>query len=320
MNISVCIATYRRPTQLRALLADLVTQQLPPFEIVVVDNDAAASAREIVEEQRRLDARCPIHYDVQSEQNISLTRNRTVAIASGDWVAFVDDDERAPAAWLRRLAEAVVRHAADGVLGPVVPVVPAAAPGWIRRGSFYSWARMSTGSVVPANRLRFGNVLLRSRLLAQCPAPFDPAYGLTGGEDGDLLARLVNAGARIVWCDEAIVKEPVEPARLSLRWLLRRALRGGQDFARHTFTGRYGRQAATDRVRFVTRAIAQLTLAVSLALVTWPFGRHRAARWLLKAAANLGKLTVLAGWHYREYAAPRQAVAPLAARPHDHAL
>jgi|SRR5436190_10222118 glycosyltransferase involved in cell wall biosynthesis len=54
MLISVCIATYRRPERLRALLADLVGQELLPFEIVVVDNDAEASAREIVEERRRL--------------------------------------------------------------------------------------------------------------------------------------------------------------------------------------------------------------------------------------------------------------------------
>jgi succinoglycan biosynthesis protein ExoM len=178
---------------------------------------------------------------------------------------------------------------------------------------------MPTGSVVPANRLRFGNVLLRARLLAPYRAPFDPAYGLTGGEDGDLLARLVNAGARIVWCDEAAVTEPVETARMSLRWLMRRALRGGQDFARHTRAGRYGRPTVAKRVQFVNRAIAQLTLAAVLALVTWPFGRHHAARWLLKAAANTGKLTVFVGWHYREYAAPRHAATTLAAHPHDHA-
>jgi succinoglycan biosynthesis protein ExoM len=182
--------------------------------------------------------------------------------------------------------------------------VPATAPTWIRRGDFYSWARMRSGTVVPANRLRFGNVLLRASVLARHGAPFDPAYGLTGGEDGDLLTRLVNAGSRIVWCDEALVTEPVEASRMSLHWLLRRALRGGQDFARHTFAGRYGSQTGTDRMRFVTRATVQLVFAASLALVTWPFGAHRAAGWLLKAAANAGKLTVLGGWHYREYAAP----------------
>ncbi len=314
MNISVCIATYRRPDRLRALLADLVAQQLAPFEIVVVDNDTAASAREVVEERQRLGAPCPVHYDVQPEKNISLTRNRTVALASGAWLAFVDDDERAPATWLAKLADAARVHAADGVLGPVVPVVPATAPAWILRGDFYSWVRMRSGTVVPANRLRFGNVLLRASVLAEHDAPFDPAYGLTGGEDGDLLARLVGAGARIVWCDEATVTESVATSRMSLRWLVRRALRGGQDFARHTFAGRYGRQTAADRVRFVTRALAQLALATFLALATWPLGRHRAAAWLLKAAANAGKLTTLGGWHYREYDA-----APLIVRGHDGA-
>jgi succinoglycan biosynthesis protein ExoM len=302
MKISVCIATYRRPERLKALLADLVTQQLPPLEIVVVDNDRRASARAVVNQRRRQGAPFPIHYDVQGEKNISLTRNRTVAMASGEWLCFIDDDERAPATWLGRLADAARGNGVDGVLGPVVPVLPRTAPEWIRRGSFYSWARMPTGTVVPRNLLRFGNVLLRARLLKH--HRFDPAYGLTGGEDGDLLARVVDDGARLVWCDEAIVKEPVEPSRMSLRWLLRRALRGGQDFARHTFAGRYGRQSFARRAQFVIRAIAQLALAGLLALLTWPFGRHRAARWLLKAAANAGKLSVLGGWHYREYAAP----------------
>ena len=309
MNISICIATYRRPDRLRALLADLDAQELQPSEIVIVDNDAEASAREVVQERQTQGGGCPVRYEVQPEKNISLTRNRTVAIASGEWLAFVDDDERAPVAWLRTLADAAHAHSADGVLGPVVPVVPATAPAWIRRGDFYSWVRMRSGTVVPRNRLRFGNVLLRASLIKQHRAPFDPAYGLTGGEDGDLLSRLVSAGSRIVWCDEAVVTEPVETSRASLRWLLRRAMRGGQDFARHTFAGRYGQQTAVDRARFVTRTIAQIALAASLALVTCPFGRHRAAAWLLKAAANVGKLTVLGGWHYREYAPPPDAPA-----------
>jgi len=313
MNVSVCVATYRRPDRLRLLLDDLVAQEFLPYEIVVVDNDAAASAGPIVKERQRLGAPCPIHYDVQPEQNISLTRNQTVALASGDWLVFVDDDERVSAAWLRTLVEAARAHTAAGVLGPVVPVLPAAAPAWIRRGDFYSWARMPTGTVVPANRLRFGNILLRANLFARDGASFDPAYGLTGGEDGDLLTRLANAGARLVWCDEAEVSEPVEASRMSLRWLLRRSFRGGQCFARHTFAGRYGRLTVADRLRFVLRATAQLILSALLALGTWPLGRHRAAGWLLKAAANTGKLTLLGGWHFREYA----AAPPIPGHQHD---
>jgi len=301
MNISLCIATYRRAERLAALLADLVDQRRFPSEVVVVDNDAAGSARAVVERRRELGAPFPIHYAIQPEKNIALTRNRTVELATGDWIAFIDDDERAPAAWLKQLAETVTRHAADGALGPVEPIVPADAPAWIRRGSFYEWARMQTGTVIPLNKLRFGNVLLRGALLRDGPAPFDPDYGLTGGEDGDLLGRLVQQGARIVWCDEAVVHEPVEASRLSLRWLLLRALRGGQDFARHKLTGRFGALTTAGRTLLLLRALAQSALAAGLALLSWPLGRHRAAYWLLKASANIGKISIFLGWHYQEY-------------------
>lgn len=301
MNISVCIATYRRNERLAALLDDLVLQQRLPDEVVVVDNEAAGSARLVVERRLAHGTPFPIRYDIQPEKNISLTRNRTVSLAQGDWLAFIDDDERAPPAWLRLLAEATRQHAADGALGPVEPVVPDAAPAWIRRGSFYDWARMKTGTPVPLNKMRFGNVLLRGEPLRALAGPFDPAYGLTGGEDGDLLVRMAERGARIVWCDEALVHEPVEASRLSLRWLLLRSLRGGQDFARHTLAGRYRPITPGARVYFFLRALSQSALASALALLNWPRGRHRAVYWLLKAAANLGKMSIFLGWHYREY-------------------
>jgi succinoglycan biosynthesis protein ExoM len=301
MNISLCIATYQRPERLGALLDDLVKQQHLPREVVVVDNDATGSARAVVERRRERGTPFPIHYDIQPVKNISLTRNRTVALASHDWIAFIDDDERAPTGWLKKLSEAAIHCNADGVLGPVEPIVPANAPAWIQHGSFYDWWRMKTCAVIPPNKLRFGNVLLRAALLRATPAPFDPNYGLTGGEDGDLLGRLAQQGARIVWCDEAIVHEPIEAARLSLRWLLLRSLRGGQDFARHWLAGSYGQLTSTGRARLFLRALLQSAMAAGLALLSWPRGRHHAVYWLLKASANLGKMSIFLGWHYREY-------------------
>jgi succinoglycan biosynthesis protein ExoM len=302
VTISICIATYRRTNRLAALLGDLAGQSLPPSEIVVVDNDADGSARETVEQYRNGAPPCPVIYAIQPLKNISLTRNRTIELATGDWLAFVDDDERAPATWLAQLTESAGRWKADGVLAPVVPIVPGDAPAWIRRGSFYDFPRTPTGQVVPVNRLRFGNVLLRGELLRRGAPLFDPAYGLTGGEDNDLLARLVQAGARIVSCDEAIVHEPVDKSRLSLRWLVLRALSGGQDFARNTLSGRYGPIGWPGKCRLLGQSAAQLLVATVLSVIALPAGRHRAAHWLIKAAANLGKLSAFGGFAYREYA------------------
>jgi succinoglycan biosynthesis protein ExoM len=302
ITVSLCIATHRRPEKLSELLQDLTQQGRVPDEVIIVDNDPAATAQPVAANRIQMGAPFPIRYEIQPQKNISLTRNRTVALASGEWLAFIDDDERAPASWLAQMLAAAARFNADGILGPVDPVVPQTAPAWIRRGRFYEFPRMPTGTVIPPNRLRFGNVLLRASLIRAMPQPFDPALGLTGGEDGDLLSRLVLQGARIIWCDEAIVNEPVEPARLSLRWLLRRALSGGQDLARHALAGRYGEMSALGRSRFFLRALLQALAAAALALVSLPIGRHLAAYWLTKLSANLGKLSVFWGWRYREYA------------------
>jgi len=184
----------------------------------------------------------------------------------------------------------------------VVPVVPTDAPGWIRRGKFYDFPRMPSGTAVPLNRMRFGNVLLRGDPLRAEPGPFDPNYRLMTGEDGDLLSRMALKGARIVWCDEAIVTEPVEPGRLSLRWILKRAMSGGLEFGRKTLEGRYGPMNNARRLVFFGRVLVQLVVAGGLAALTLPLGRHRAAAWLSRAAANVGKLTALRGFEYHAYA------------------
>lgn len=301
MSISVCIATYRRLDRLEQLLNDLRGQDLLPDEVTVVDNDPLGSARAVVDRFMLSQPPFAVLFDVQPVKNISLTRNRTVELARCDWLAFLDDDERVPRTWLGTLMEAAVRYQADGVLGPVEPLVPKDAPAWIRRGRFYDFPRMSTGSVIPPNRLRFGNLVLRGATLKGMDVIFDPAYGLTGGEDGDLLSRMVLRGARIVWCDEAIVHEPIETSRLTLKWLLRRSMRGGQDFARHFLSGRYGARPGGRAILF-GRALLQLLLAAVLSVASLPFGRHHAAHWMMKMTANLGKLSVFLGLHYREYA------------------
>src|SRR5258706_10414586 len=106
MIASVCIATYRRQQRLDALLRDLCKQTHAPHEIVVVDNDPEGSAQAVVKRHSAANPRLPFRYDIQPVKNIALTRNRTVELATGDWLAFVDDDECAPLQWLEQMLRA----------------------------------------------------------------------------------------------------------------------------------------------------------------------------------------------------------------------
>lgn len=298
-EVSVCICTYRRPKALASLLDTLAQQTRRPAQVVVVDNDGQKSAASVCASRR--DDPFELIYEHEPEQNISKARNRSLRNASGSWIGFLDDDEIAPADWLALMLDCAERYEADGVLAPVISEVPSSAPGWIRRGDFYGRERYTTGTVVPNNQLRIGNALIRRDCIAAQADPFDPNFGLTGGEDGKLLSSLAKQGARFVWCDEAVVTEPVEPRRLNLQWILMRALRGGQDYGLHYLAGAYGEVSTLQRVWFAIKALLVLMLAAPLAAISWPLGRHRTAHWLKTAYAQLGKLLAFSRWRYQEY-------------------
>jgi succinoglycan biosynthesis protein ExoM len=300
-RVSVCLATFRRNERLLAVLEDLGRQERLPDQVVVVDNDPGGGARPIIEQYRASGVPFPVDYDVQPEPNIAVTRNRTVQLASGNWIAFIDDDERAPREWLGELLHAIETFGADGVLSPVEPQVPSSAPAWIRRGRFYDFPHQPEGAEVPLNRMRFGNVLLRADYLHAEDGPFNPRYGLMAGEDVDLLVRLARKGAKIVWSERAPVFEPVESKRLSLRFLALRAVSGGQMFARYTLDGNFKPVGWFGRGLFVLRSLAQLIVSAVISPLALPFGRHHAAGWYIKACANFGKLSVLWGWQYGLY-------------------
>lgn len=303
-TVSVCIPTFRRNDRLRALLDDLARQERLPDQVVVVDNDAAGGARVVIEALLATHPPFTLDYEVQPVPNISITRNRTVALATGEWLAFIDDDERAPAPWIGAMLVAAQKYAADAILSPVVPELPPDAPKWLRRGKLYEFAHQPEGAPVPTNCMRFGNVLLRGALVRRETEPFDARFGLTAGEDIDLLARLARKGSKIIWTEAAPVVEPIEPRRLSLGWLLRRALGGGQGFARYAVAGGFGSLGPLGRAGLYGGALTKMLVSAAVAILVLPFGRHHCALWLIKATANAGKLSVLWGGRHEIYGRP----------------
>ena len=118
-HISVCICTYKRPALLKVLLEELgrqVTDGLFTYSIVVADNDESQSAKMVVSEfAARSDI--AITYCVQPRRNIALARNTTVENATGDFIAFIDDDEFPTKRWLLTLLNACYKYGAGWCAG-----------------------------------------------------------------------------------------------------------------------------------------------------------------------------------------------------------
>lgn len=290
VDVSICLCTFRRESvvdTLQSLGAQLISPALR-LEIIVVDSDAAGSARRLVDGERPT-LPFPIHYVVAERPGVAEARNAAVREASGRWLAFIDDDEVAYLDWLAMLLRCAERYSAQVVFGAVRTEYPDTCPDWIRRSNLFGKQVAPTGT--PVTHGATCNALVARTALSGEFRLFDPAYGATGGEDTEFFFRLSKRGVRMVTCQEAVVRETVEPQRLSREFLLRKAVRVGETYFRIFF----GNASRAQRGALLVRAGAQWLAASAIALCLRPSGLGRSMRFRIKAAANFGKLRAAAG-------------------------
>lgn len=92
-RLSIIILSRHRPRALALCLAALERQDHPDFELVLVADAAALDQRPDLNIKR-------IAFD---QPNVSAGRNLGIAQASGQVIAFIDDDALAPPNWARRI-------------------------------------------------------------------------------------------------------------------------------------------------------------------------------------------------------------------------
>lgn len=297
--VSICVVTYRRRALLEKLLESLEAQELPEgseAEIVVVDNDLERSAESTVR-QFQSRGRARIHYFVEPVKNISLARNTAVEQAKGRYLLFIDDDEVASPHWVRQLLSTLEAFGADGAFGGVRAHFDSEVPEWMSHTDLTQTPVKATGE--RASFKWSGNCILRREVLQGAPGPFDPRYGLTGGEDTHLFDRLERQGARFVYCGEAWVSEYWPAGRTRSGYLFSRGLKGGNTHTRRVIEAA-GAGRPLIRLLMLLKGLSFGVISLVLAMVFLP-SPYRRTRWLMRVGSNVGRLMAAFGWHYRAY-------------------
>lgn len=103
-TISVVIP-FHRAMFFRECIGSVLVQTYRPFEIIVVNDGAKSADAEILEEFSR--RACIIH---QTNHGPGAARNVGVSVASGEWIAFLDDDDVWDPKRLEMLTEYINTH------------------------------------------------------------------------------------------------------------------------------------------------------------------------------------------------------------------
>lgn len=302
-SVAICVATHRRPRGLDRLLTglDLLTfdsDEQRAITIIAVDNDPAQSARPTCDVYLRA-GRWPLEYVAEPRRGIPFARNAGVHAArriGAQLLAFIDDDEVPEARWLAELFRVMEMSGAEIVTGPVLAAFEEAAPSWIQRGRFFDRERHETGAVQA--RAVTGNVLLRTDLLATMVTPFDETRPLSGGTDTRLFRRLVSDGYRIVWADDAVVREWNPATRLTAKWIVRRSFRTSSNWSSSEADLQPGVRVRTKRI---AKALVRMAQGLALFPIGLVAGRHVLVRSGQLFATGAGYIAGLTGRELEEY-------------------
>lgn len=242
---SVVVSTYddRRWKDLAACVESLQDQTIPPEVIVVVDhNDDLLD---------RVRAEFPAVTVVANHQSKGLAgaRNSGVAAASGEIVAFIDDDAQAEPQWLERLRSCFDEPNVVAAGGALIPLWSTVRPGWFPDEFLWTVGCTYAGlpeEVAPIRNPIGANMALRREVIEQIggfQAGVVPrelrhngvvAAGGHAFEDTDIGIRAVRTRPRSICLYEpaARVHHSVTPERATLGYFVRRCYEEGNGKAR----------------------------------------------------------------------------------------
>ena len=195
-RVTIVVCTHNGAATIGPCLSSLQRLNYPQYDVIVVDDGSADDAPAVV-------ARYPaVRYVRQPHLGLSAARNAGLALATGDVVAYTDDDCEADPDWLYHLATVLARGRYAAVGGPNLtpagdgPVADcvALAPG----GPAHVLLDDRTADHVPGCNLAVWTDVARS------VGGFDPRFR-RAGDDVDFTWRLRDAGHAVGFAPAAQV-------------------------------------------------------------------------------------------------------------------
>lgn len=231
MKISVILCTYNRCESLAKALGSAARLMLPEatnWEVLVVDNNSTDQTREVAEDFcRRYPYR--FRYVFEPRPGKSYALESGLREASGDVLAFMDDDVTAEPTWLQNLTSPLNDGKWAGSGGRILPDWACAAPPWLdlkEKWALSPLALFDLGpDAGPLSEAPFGTNMAFQKRMFEKYGGFRTDLGPQPGseirnEDSEFGRRLLQAGERLWYEPSAIVYHSVPEKRIQKRYFL----------------------------------------------------------------------------------------------------
>ena len=232
MKWSLIICTRNRAHDVNDALGRVISldYQGDEYEVIVVDNASTDNTEATVKSQ--IANRAGFNYIKEEKLGLSHARNRGIASARGDFIAFIDDDAWPDENWLQKLDEGFKDPKVACVGGKVVPFFEGTAgwPDWLhpRLYGFFTVVDYGDGKRLHYPNYPAGTNMAFRRAIFKQVGLFRHDLGRIGEsllsmEETDLCLRVEGAGYSIEFLPDAVVHHKVHEERLSREWIRQRS-------------------------------------------------------------------------------------------------
>jgi succinoglycan biosynthesis protein ExoM len=287
-RVVVAVCTHRRNEPLRRLLDALLRNQdalgdSADLGVVISDDNDDGRAAPIADEYGPRFT-LGVHYRHVGSGNISTARNAALdeALPRADWIAMTDDDCVPVDDWIRTLLDVQRATSAGAVTGPCRLAVDDGAPAWITDQPFLRRAEIDFPDLEPATTGATNNSLIDAAFLRDRPdLRFATELGEVGGEDMVFYRRAREAGLRIHFATDAVVRGIEGPERLTLAYQVRWFFwLGNTEFVTSSTL------TEVNRARWCARGIKHALLALGRPFVRLATGKSPQFRYALALLAH----------------------------------
>lgn len=233
MDISVIICTYNRCEDLSLALTSLAASNIPAaveWEVLVVDNNSKDRTKEVVDS---FVLRSPgrFRYIFEPRQGKSHALNSGIRAATGEVIAFTDDDVVVEPDWLSNLTQNIRNGNCAGAGGRTLPPRTFTPPEWLPQGGRYTLAPLAlfdrgSDSCVLTDSPFGNNAAFRKSLFAKHGGfredlgPQPNAGVPQKSEDSEFGTRVLLAGEKLIYEGSAILYHAVPKTRLDKKYFL----------------------------------------------------------------------------------------------------